>query len=145
MLPPSVFWILLLLVCTFALLRGRSDERIAAGACVAATLSTHFILGPLKLKFTNVEPGLVVLDLAMLVVFTMVALRSSRFWPLWVAGLQLTMSMAHLMKAVDLQLMPRVYAAASVFWSYPILVIIIVASLRTHRYRSAERSEAVPG
>jgi hypothetical protein len=134
MLPPIVFWTLLFVVCATAFVRGRTDERIAAGACAAATLATHFIVGPLKLEYANVEPGLVALDAAMLLTFVVLALRSSRFWPLWVAGLQLTMSMAHLLKAIDAELLPRAYAAAAVFWSYPILFIILVASLRTSRY-----------
>ena len=139
MLPPIVFWSLLVIVCACAMLRGRADERVAAGACAAATLLTHFVLGPLKIKYSGVEHGLVALDLAMLAIFLAIALRSSRFWPLWVAGLQLTMSMAHVMKAVDAHLMPRVYAAAAVFWSYPILFIILIACWRTRRYEKLER------
>jgi len=58
---------------------------------------------------------------------------SSRFWPLWAAGLQLTVSMSHMMKGIDLALMPKAYAAAAVFWSYPILLIIVVGTWRTRR------------
>jgi hypothetical protein len=134
MLPPYVFWILLFAVCALAAIRGRTDERVAAAACAIATLITHFILGPLRLKYMTVEPGLVLIDAAMLATFFTLALRSSRFWPLWVAGLQLTLSMAHLMKAIDFGLMPRAYAAAAVFWSYPILVIILIGTLRVKRY-----------
>ncbi len=134
MLPPIIFWILLFLVCACAALRGRSDERLAAGACAVATGLTHFVVGPLKLQYATVETGLVALDAAMLLTFVVIALRSSRFWPLWVTGLQLTMSMAHLLKAIEIDLMPRAYAAAVVFWSYPILIIILVASLRTGRH-----------
>jgi hypothetical protein len=142
MLPPYVFWTLLFIVCAVAVVRGRTDERIAAGACLVATLVTHFILGPLKLKYVSVEPGLAIIDIAMLATFVTIALRSSRFWPLWVAGLQLTMSMAHLLKAIELDLLPRAYAAAAVFWSYPILFIILVACWRTRRYEELERRSA---
>lgn len=139
MLPPIVFWTLLFVVCALAALRGRTDERIAAGACAIATLITHFVLGPLKIRYSTVEPGLLALDIAMLAIFVTLALRSSRFWPLWVAGLQLTMSMAHMLKAIDEHLIPRAYAAAAVFWSYPILFIILIACWRTSRYEEPER------
>jgi hypothetical protein len=142
MLPPIVFWTLLLVVCVAAIVRGRTDERIAAGACATATLATHFILGPMKMDYATVEPGLLVLDVAMLATFVAIALRSSRFWPLWVAGLQLTMSTAHVLKAIDEQLMPRAYAAAAVFWSYPILLIILAACWRTRKYEDYERVAA---
>jgi hypothetical protein len=138
MLPKSIFWILLFVVCACALLRGRADERIAAGACALATLTTHFLIGPLKLSYASVEPGLLALDVAMLATFVMLALRSPRFWPLWVSGLQLTMSMAHLLKAIDEHLLPRAYAAALVFWSYPILFIILIACWRSGRYEQLE-------
>ena len=49
---------------------------------------------------------------------------SDRFWPLWVAGLQLIDSMSHLMKAIDADLLPTAYGAAERFWSYPILFIL---------------------
>ena len=143
MLPPIIFWTFLFVVCACAILRGRTDERIAAGACAIATLATHFVLGPLRIKYSTVEPGLVVLDLAMLATFVTLALRSSRFWPLWVAGLQLTMSMAHLLKAIEADLLPRAYAAAAVFWSYPILFIILFASWRTRKYDELDRHSAM--
>jgi hypothetical protein len=139
MLPATIFWIFLVVVCACAIWRGRTDERIAAGACAIATLATHFVLGPLKIKYSSVEPGLLALDLAMLATFVVLALRSLRFWPLWVAGLQLSMSMAHLLKAIDDHLMPRAYAAAAVFWSYPILLIILIACWRARRYEELER------
>jgi predicted branched-subunit amino acid permease len=142
MLPPIVFWTLLFVVCAAAAWRGRTDERVAAGACAIATLATHFILGPLRIKYSSVEPGLLALDLAMLATFVTLALRSLRSWPLWVAGLLLTMSRAHFLKAIDSDLMPRAYAAAAVFWSYPILFIILVASWRTRRYEKLDRRSA---
>jgi hypothetical protein len=64
-----------------------------------------------------------------------VALRSKRFWPLWVAGLQLTTSIGHLLKGVDQDLLPRAYGAALQFWSYPILLILAVGTYRCHRRR----------
>ena len=142
MLPPIVFWNLLFVVCAFSVVRGHTDERIAAGACAAATVITHFIIGPLKIKYSTVEPGLMALDLAMLAVFVALALRSSRFWPLWVAGLQLTLTMAHLLKAIDEHLIPRAYAAAVVFWSYPILFIILVGCWRTRKYDGLDRQSS---
>jgi hypothetical protein len=76
MLPPIVFWTFLFVVCALAVLRGHTDERIAASACAIATLVTHFILGPLKIKYSTVEPGLLALDIAMLATFVVLALNS---------------------------------------------------------------------
>lgn len=133
MLPRYLFWAILLSTFAFALWRGRSDERIAAGVCLLASIATRFAISPLSQRYTGVEVGLLLIDGAVLAAFVAIALRSNRFWPLWIAGLQLTSSLSHLMKVVEIDLLPRAYAAAAVFWSYPILLIIIVGTWRTHR------------
>lgn len=133
MLPPYFFLAVLLGTFAYALWRGRSDERIAASVCLLATIATHFAISPLSKRYTSVEVGLLLIDGAVLAAFLIIALRSKRFWPLWIAGLQLTSNLSHLMKVVEVDLMPRAYAAAAVFWSYPILLIIIVGTWRTHR------------
>ena len=114
-----LFWTMLVLTFAYALWRGRSDERIAATVCVLATVATRFAISPLSLRFTGIELGLLLIDLAVLAAFVGIALKSQRFWPLWIAGLQLTSSISHLMKVVEVDLIPRAYAAAAIFWSGP--------------------------
>ena len=139
MLPRYIFWAVLLLTFGYALWRGRSDERIAASVCLAASVATRFAISPLSVRYTGLEIGLLMIDAAVLLAFVAIALRSQRFWPLWVAGLQLTSSISHLVKVVDVDLIPRAYGAAAVFWSYPILLIIVIGTWRSHR---RERQEA---
>ena len=79
-------------------------------------------ISPLRQRYAGVEEGLMLVDLAVLAGFITVALRSKRFWPLWVAGLQLTTSIGHVLKGIDQDLLPRAYGAALQFWSYPILI-----------------------
>ncbi len=117
MLPRYLFWAILLCTFAYAMWRGRSDERIAAGVCLLASIATRFAISPLSERYTGVEVGLLMIDGAVLAAFVGIALRSKRFWPLWVAGLQLTSSLSHLMKVVEIDLLPRAYAAAAVFWS----------------------------
>lgn len=119
--------------CGYAWLRGRSDERIAAATCVVATFASFALVT--ELRYSGVEFGVLAVDLATLAVFVAVALRSERFWPLWVSGLQLTASVAHLLKLIQPDLMPFAYAAAEAVWSYPILIILAVATWRVPRYR----------
>ncbi len=133
MLLRILFWGLLLLAFGYAMWRGRSDERVAASVCLLATIATRFAISPLTERYTGVEFGLLAIDMAVLGAFIAIALRSERFWPLWIAGLQLTNSMSHLMKVIEFDLVPRAYAAAAMFWSYPILLIIIVGTWRTQR------------
>ena len=133
MFGPFIFGPLLLAVCAYAWWRGGSDERIVAATCLAGTIATMLAISPLRHRYSGVEEGLMLVDLAVLGGFVMVALRSKRFWPLWIAGLQLTTSVGHLLKGIDQELLPRAYGAALQFWSYPILVILAAGTYRRHQ------------
>jgi hypothetical protein len=88
---------------------------------------------PLHERYMGVEAGDLLVDLLVLSAFVAIALQSDRFWPLWVAGLQLTTSFSHFLRAIDANLIPQAYAAAERFWSYPILIILLVGAWRSHR------------
>ena len=139
MLPHSVFWSVLLLICGFAFWRGRSDERLAAGTCLTATIVQLFVVTPVLRRYSGVEIGVLLVDLSVLAVFVGIALQSRRFWPLWVAGLQLTTVFGHILKAIQLGLLPYAYAGALRFWSYPILLILAIGTWRTHHRSVMER------
>lgn len=141
MFPRYIFWTVLLLVCGYAFARGQRDERLAAATCLLATLATRFAISPLHGRYGGLESGLLAIDVLVLAAFVAIALRSERFWPLWIAGFQLTGSLAHLLKAIEWDLLPRAYAAAAVFWSYPILLVLAIGTWRAHRppwYRRGE-------
>jgi cyanate permease len=134
MIPHYIlFWILLFSIFGFAWWRGGTEEKIAASICVLATIVTHFVASPLAQRYSNVEIGLLAIDLVVLLGFVGIALYSTRFGPLWAAGFQLTVTMSHLLKGVQLDLLPRAYAAAAVFWSYPILFVIVVGTWRARK------------
>ncbi len=133
MLRFILFTVVLFGTCGYALLRGRSDERIVGGVCIAAAIASFALAAPASQRYSGVELGVLGIDLLTLGAFTYVALRSHRFWPLWISGLQLTTSIAHLLKAMQPDLVPMAYAAAGRFWSYPILIIIAVATWRSQR------------
>lgn len=133
MLGPFIFAPVLLAVCIYAWLRGGRDERIVAATCFGGTAATMLVISPIHQRYAGVEEGLLLVDLAVLSGFSLVALRSKRFWPLWVAGLQLTTSLGHLLKGVDQDLLPKAYGAALQFWSYPILIILAVGTYRRHQ------------
>jgi hypothetical protein len=130
---------LLIATCGYALWRGRRDERIVALICLVATVATHAALSPLSVRYARIESGLLLVDLAALASFIFIALRSPRYWPLWIAGFQLTSSMAHAMKAIDIHLMPQAYGTAVALWSYPILIILAVGTWRGRRRKGLEQ------
>lgn len=132
-MSPILYWSLLILTCGYALYRGGRYERLVAVICIAATFATIAVNSPLNRMYANVEQGALLVDLGVLAAFVAVALVSDRFWPLWVAGLQLTTSFAHFLKAIDPHLVPLAYGAAVRFWGYPILLVLFFGAWRNHR------------
>src|SRR5438874_10942711 len=131
-----LFWLLLVVSCGYALWRGRKYERIAALVFVSATVISILGHSPHE-RYVAIEAADLIVDTLVLMAVVAIALASDRFWPLWVAGLQTVDSLSHLMKAVDADLVPHVYAAAERFWSYPILLILLIGA-----WRQDQRSRA---
>lgn len=136
---PYLFWIILALTCGYALWRGRKYEQMAAVIFISASLLSVLARSPVEHRYSGIELSDLVIDSLVIAGTVGIALKSDRFWPLWVAGLQLTIGMSHLMKAIQPDLMPLAYAAAERFWSYPTLIILAVATYRARRRLVAER------
>ena len=141
-MAPNLCRVLLVLVALYALLRGKRDERQVGLIFVIGVIATELVLPPARERFASVETRLMVVDLAVFAGFLWVALRSEHFWPLWMAGLQLTAILGHVLKAIDVELFARAYAAALVFWAYPMLLILAVGTWRNERRTRRERDLA---
>lgn len=135
MLSPLQYYAVLFAVAAYAFIRGRADERTVAAICVIASIASVAVISPLSSRYSHMEEGVFLVDFATFMAFTFVALRSDRFWPLWVAGLQLTTLMSHAFKLGQLDLMPQAYAAAARFWVYPIFLVIVIGTWRSYRRR----------
>lgn len=138
MLSPQAYFVVLFIVCAYAFLRGRTDERTVAATCLVASIASVLVASQKATAYSHLELGILLVDVGAFAAFTMVALKSERFWPLWVAGLQLTTLMSHIFKVGRLDLMPQAYAAAARFWVYPIFLIIVIGTWRSHRRRMEE-------
>jgi hypothetical protein len=128
-----VFFSLLCTSCFYAAGWGGAPERIAAALfAVAAVLSA--LSGANSLGYRSIEWGVLVIDLALLVALLALALCANRYWPLWVTSLQFVTIWSHLaFTTLDTQ-MPWAYAVASQIWSFPILIILLLA-VRRHQHR----------
>ncbi len=132
-----IYALLLCGACGFALWRGDRDNRVAAGVCIIASVLSPLVVRPLVHRYVGVEVGLLIVDVAAFTAFTLIALSSCRFWPLWLAGFQLSTLVTHLSAEIDIQLVPQAYAVAAKSWSYLILIMLAVGSWRAQRRRLA--------
>jgi hypothetical protein len=139
-----LFWLLLVVSCGYALWRGRKYERIAAVVFLTATILSIVGSSPFPVRYAGIATGDLIVDTAVLVGLVAIALASDRFWPLWAAGLQMVDSMSHLLKAIDADLLPQVYGAAERFWSYPILLVLLIGAWRQHQRSKAPAPEPAP-
>lgn len=127
------YFILLTLISTYALTRGGLEERFVAVVCVVASLVSLAVFLPASVSYSDLQPRVALIDLAVLAAFVAISLRTSRFWPLWVAGLQLTTATGHMLKLIDPNLVPIAYGVSLAFWSYPILLILAIGTWRASR------------
>jgi hypothetical protein len=134
MLKFVVFNFLMLGCCGYAFLRGGAPERIGAGIYGLGTALTVVAGWESSHRFASLEVGILIVDFAAFVAFVVLALRADRFWPLWVAALQLLASAGHVAKLVDPDMNRWAYAFLLAAGSYPTLLLIALGTWR-HQQR----------
>ncbi len=134
------FNLLLLGSCGYAILRGGAPERITAWLLIGATVLTPLTASGLAMRFVQAELGIFVVDVALLGALTIVALKADRFWPMVLAAMQLDTTAVHVLKLVDADLIRITYALMIAAWSYPMLVVLAIGTMR-HQRRLARFGE----
>jgi len=79
MLSPLVYYALLIAVASYAFLRGRSDERMAAVICIVATVATRLLISPLSDRYSGLETGVPLVDMMAFLGFFAIPLPADRF------------------------------------------------------------------
>lgn len=125
-----LFFALQLGVSLYALARGGGPERIVGLALLIATVLGVALHQPFVVRFVTVDYGLLGVDLALLAVLVAVALNADRFWPLWVVALHALSTGAHFVRGIDHGIEPVAYAILLASWSYPIILLLAVGTLR---------------
>lgn len=120
-LPIWVWPTALMIVCALAFWRGRDEERMAAVGMLANWSLSRILF---KTHSEGLQSGIFFVDLALLVVYLWLALRSPRYWPLFAAGFQLLAIITHLGRILDPRVSGWAYLTAEIIWSYLVLFAI---------------------
>ncbi len=130
-----IYYSLLSLACGFALWRGGGPERTVALLFVVASIASDNAYAIGSEKYLNVELGVLVIDVTLLAALIAVMLRANRFWPIAMVSLHGLGVLAHWVRAQEAGMIPPTYNALLSLWSYPMLLILVVATIRHRRRR----------
>lgn len=125
-----------LLVSGYALFRGGAPERIVAIAMVVAAAATGLISPGSAPDFSRLVRALLLIDLGFLIAVLTVALFADRYWPLWIAALQLTALAIHGVRVYDPTLVPYAYAWTAAKAAY-VMLLLLGAGVWRHAARAA--------
>jgi len=134
-LPAQIGAGLTVLVVAFALLKGDEPERIAAGAYAIGWIASLLIQGEGSAGAT--QWGLMGLDFIMLAVFSALAWKCQRAWPVWAAALQSLIVMSHILTLVDIRPPASAFIAVINLAGAGILVAIAIGTFWAWQERRA--------
>lgn len=126
------------IVCFAAIMTiGGAAERIsviAQGSAYCATLASTGLV--MDQSYHGVMADFWLVDSALLLVLLFLSLVTTRFWILWVAAIQLLSVLAHLIRAVDAQMLPAGYYAVVALSAWPMIGLTLIGAIRHHQRRA---------
>ncbi|MDE1918798.1 MAG: hypothetical protein KGJ57_08275 [Sphingomonadales bacterium] len=128
------FLLLLALSSLYALARGGRPEQIGAATLLGGAMLTVWIAPPLPLRFHRVETGILAIDLILFGMFLWLSVRTTRFWPLWIAALLGAEVLVHIGLMIAPTIIPQAYGDTLALWSWAAQMALIAATWR-HRVR----------
>lgn len=136
-----LFTILWVSTCTYAWLRGGWEGRIIAALLVLALLATPVAIR-LAAPIASKGATLLLVDAMLLAGLVAVALRTDRYWPLWLVGLHLLSVCAEILALMEGRQLMHAYEAVQVFWTVPMQVVLAYGVLLDRRGEQRAREGA---
>jgi hypothetical protein len=124
------FFSTLLATCFYAWNRGGKPERVAALLFITAAVVSTMLASNDSVLFSNIEWGLFFVDILLAAFLIWLALSADRYWPMWLSALQIVSVLMHPAFGFSQNKMAMAYAIASIFWSYPMMLILILGTIR---------------
>ena len=121
------YYVALAITVAVAFWRGRTSEKWGAVTAVLGSMGSTIVA--LNQSWASLEIDLFIIDCVVLASFWYLAFTSDRFWPYWVTGWQLVAVLTHIQRALFEDIMPAPYALLSMYLAYPMLALILIASL----------------
>lgn len=129
----AIFNALLIVACGYAIGRGGQPERLTGLVLLLAAAMTWLVQQTIAVPYYRVGIGGSLIDVVLLTGLVALALKADRFWTLWIVALHALGTSAHIAKAIDPDIDRLAYAILVKVWSYPIILILAVATVRHQR------------
>ena len=141
-----LFNLMLLLCAAYASIFGGRTGRAGSLIFVGATILTivAFNANP---SWQSTSYGIFAVDLACLLALLALALKSNRYWPIWATGFQAAAVATHLATLFAEDTVPDAYRALLSFWSIPILLVMVLGTMKDHKFdlEKARSAQVSPG
>ena len=124
--------ITLLSSCAYVFRVGGRFEVYGAAIIIVGSFMTPIVGYLVGSRWQSTEYGVLLVDIAVLAAFLMLALRSDKYWPLWTTAFQVIGVATHLARFADPAIIPRAYSMAQGFWVYPMLVALVIGARADH-------------
>lgn len=124
--------------CGYALLRGDPSAKIVATTVILGSLLSAVLIDQTSELWQGSEPGIFIIDVIMLAIFSAVMIKSDRFWPIWTTAAQLLSVLAHIGPLLRHAHIAVPFAVGEQLWSWFILAQL--AYVTWHRYPCATAS-----
>jgi hypothetical protein len=119
----------------FAFLKGEQPERLGAGTFMLGFFASQLLQDLTQLQ--GAQWGMMAIDVVMLILFSALAWKSGRAWPVWVCALQSLIVMSHLTTILDLRPPVTAFIAVVNLSSYGILIAIVIGTFWAWQDRRA--------
>lgn len=131
----TLYWALSIICWLYVLKHGGWTGFIAFVMFVFATVGTSFSVGPLAglSRWSGINVSLFITDAGFFVGLYILALRSRKYWPIWMAGLQLMCVLTHFGPLIDPNSSPVIYRALESVWMIPMLATMVLGIAKDRR------------
>ncbi len=128
------FFSLLTVACIYSAVWGGQPEKRAVMVFIVGIALTIIAASPSDGRFAQPEIGILLVDIAILLAFVMLALHAERYWTIWICSMQVIQVLSHIPIMIIPELLPQAYFVIAAIWVYPMLIVLTVGTYR-HQQR----------
>jgi hypothetical protein len=139
----ALFWILMASSTVYALRFGGEPERLVAAIVILGVFATFAVVAPIADRNKTIELGPLTVDLIVCVALLSIAMRSRRYWPMWMAIFQCMQVASHLEPLLPGGGVRTLYGFVLSIWIFLMCPLLAIGTLR-HRIRLAAAMDEDP-